>query len=36
VVQLLLHRVGLTEAEVAAMTRAEAIERLQWSWTDGR
>lgn len=32
---LLLHRVGLTREDVAAMTRTEAIERLNRFWTAG-
>ena len=36
VVHLLISRVGLSEAEVAAMTREEAIARLQQYWSDGR
>jgi hypothetical protein len=35
VVHLLLSRVGLTEAEVAAMTKDQAVARLQQYWTDG-
>lgn len=35
-VHLLTTRVGLAEREVAAMSRAEAIERLQRYWTEGR
>lgn len=35
VVYLLLHRVGLTEAAVAAMTREEALARLQRFWSEG-
>jgi hypothetical protein len=34
-VNLLLRRVGLSEAEVAAMTRAEAIARMQQYWALG-
>ncbi len=34
-VNLLLKRVGLSEAEVAAMTRAEAIARMQRYWALG-
>lgn len=34
-VYLLLHRVGLTEAEVAAMTKREAVARLQRFWANG-
>lgn len=34
-VHLLISRVGLPEADVAAMTKPEAIERLQRFWTDG-
>ncbi|MER6669721.1 cytotoxic translational repressor of toxin-antitoxin stability system [Amycolatopsis japonica] len=33
-VHLLLSRVGLAEADVAAMTKAEAIARLQQFWTE--
>lgn len=32
---MLLSRVGLDEAEVAAMTKDEAIARLQRFWTEG-
>jgi hypothetical protein len=35
VVHLLISRVALTEAEVAGMTKDEAVERLQRYWTDG-
>lgn len=35
VVHLLISRAGLTEAEVAAMTRDQAIERLQRYWAEG-
>ena len=35
-VHLLLTRVGLTEAEVAQLTKAEAIERMQRYWQDPR
>lgn len=35
VVHLLMSRVGLTEAEVAAMTKDEAVARLQRYWTEG-
>ena len=34
-VHLLIHRVGLTEAEVAAMTKAEAVTRLSQFWAEG-
>jgi hypothetical protein len=34
VVYLLINRVGLREAEIAAMTRAEALARLQRFWTE--
>ena len=34
-VHLLLHRLGLTEAEVAAMSRDAAIARLHEFWTKG-
>ncbi|MGQ0576845.1 MAG: cytotoxic translational repressor of toxin-antitoxin stability system [Pseudonocardia sp.] len=34
-VHLLLARVHLTEPEIAAMTRAEALERLRRHWEDG-
>ncbi|MFF2655824.1 cytotoxic translational repressor of toxin-antitoxin stability system [Kitasatospora sp. NPDC058032] len=34
-VYLLLHRVGLTEATVAGLSREEALARLQQYWTDG-
>lgn len=33
---LLISRVGLAESEVAAMTKAEAVERLDLYWADGR
>lgn len=32
---LLLNRVGLTRQEIAVMTRAEAIERIDRFWTEG-
>jgi hypothetical protein len=32
---LLHHRVGLTRQEIAAMTKAEAIDRLNRFWTEG-
>jgi hypothetical protein len=32
---LLVGRVGLTREQIAAMTRAEAIERLNRYWTEG-
>lgn len=35
-VHLLVTRVGLPESEVAAMTRDEAIERINRFWTEGR
>jgi hypothetical protein len=34
-VHLLLTRVGLTTSEVAAMSKAEAVERLNRYWTEG-
>ena len=34
VVHLLISRVGLDESEVAAMSRAEAVERLNRYWTE--
>lgn len=34
-VHLLINRVGVGEAEVAAMTRDEAVARLQRHWTEG-
>ena len=34
-VHLLIHRVGLTEAEVAAMTKEEAVTRLSRFWAEG-
>jgi hypothetical protein len=34
-VHLLIMRVGLAEREVAAMTKAEAVERLDRYWADG-
>jgi len=34
-VHLLITRVGLAEVEVAAMSKAEAIERLNRYWTQG-
>ena len=36
VVALLISRVGLKEQDVAAMTKDEAIARLQRYWTEGR
>jgi hypothetical protein len=35
VVYLLISRVGLAEADVAAMTKDEAVARLQRYWTEG-
>ena len=35
VVHLLIARVGLDESEVAAMTREQALARLQRYWTEG-
>jgi hypothetical protein len=35
VVHLLISRVGLTETEVAGMSKAEAVERLNRYWTAG-
>ena len=35
-VHLLISRVGLSDAEVAAMSKAEAVARIQRYWTDGR
>lgn len=35
-VHLLVHRVGLSSAEIASMTRAQAIERLQRHWVEGQ
>jgi hypothetical protein len=34
-VRLLISRVGLSEAEVAAMSREQAVARLQQYWTGG-
>jgi hypothetical protein len=34
-VHLLIHRVGLAEAEIGAMTRDEAIVRVNRFWTEG-
>lgn len=34
-VHLLITRVGLTEAEVARMSKTEAVSRLQRYWTEG-
>jgi hypothetical protein len=34
-VHLLITRVGLAEPEVAAMTKAEAVERLNRFWAEG-
>lgn len=34
-VHLLITRVGLTEPDVAAMNKAEAVERLNRFWTEG-
>lgn len=34
-VHLLIHRVGLTEETVAALSREEAVARLQRCWTEG-
>jgi hypothetical protein len=35
-VYLLINRVGLAEPEVAAMSKAEAVERLNRYWAEGR
>ena len=35
-VHLLVHRVGLSSAEIASMTRAQANERVQRHWTEGQ
>lgn len=35
-VHLLVHRVGLREEDVQAMTRSEAIQRAQRYWSEGR
>ena len=35
VVHLLISRVGLPEAEIAAMTKEQAIDRLQRYWAEG-
>lgn len=35
-VHLLITRVGLSDSEVAAMDKAEAVERLNRYWTEGR
>ncbi|MEU1549294.1 cytotoxic translational repressor of toxin-antitoxin stability system [Nocardia sp. NPDC005745] len=35
-VHLLIHRVGLTEDEIAQMSREEAIARIERFWTEGR
>ena len=35
-VALLISRVGLKDQDVAAMTKDEAIARLQRYWTEGR
>lgn len=35
-VHMLLHRVGLSETEVAGLTRDEAVARLQRFWAEGR
>jgi hypothetical protein len=32
----LVHRAGLSEQEVAAMTREEAIARVHLFWTEGK
>lgn len=34
-VYLLIHRVGLAEEAVAALSKEQAVERLQRYWTDG-
>lgn len=34
-VHLLLHRVGLSERQLAAMTKDEAVARIQRFWTEG-
>jgi hypothetical protein len=35
VVYLLIHRVGLAEGAVAALTKEDAVARLQRYWTEG-
>lgn len=35
-VHLLVYRVGLAEREIAAMSKDEAVARLQRYWTEGR
>lgn len=35
-IHLLISRVGVTEPEVAAMSKDEAVARLQQYWTEGR
>jgi hypothetical protein len=35
-VGLLISRVGLADSQVAAMSKAEAVERLNRYWTEGR
>lgn len=35
-VHLLISRVGLPESDVARMTKADAVARVQRYWTDGR
>lgn len=34
-VHLLISKVGLAEAEIAGLTREQAVGRLQWYWTEG-
>lgn len=34
-VHLLIHRVGLAESEVAGMTKAEAVQRVNSYWAEG-
>lgn len=36
IVHLLITRVGLAESEVAAMSKAEAVERLNRYWAEGK
>lgn len=33
---MLINRVGLSDSEVAAMSKAEAVERLNRYWTEGK
>lgn len=35
-IHMLIHKVGLADDEVAAMTKEEAVDRMRRYWTEGR